>query len=89
MPSKSAPYLTLVWPPQGSAEDPDDCSSIQEQALRNDGWRSVSLDEMRSLPRGNLFVLHGLMLNGQMTFWLKRVPVGGPEPKLPAILSTP
>lgn len=80
MPSKELPYLTLVWPPQGSDEDPDDCSSILEQALKSDGWRSVSLAEMRTLPPGTLFVLHMVTLRGQATYWLKQVQPGVPSP---------
>lgn len=85
MPSNRAHYLTLVWPPQGSDEDPGDSSSILEQGLKSDGWRSVSLPEMRALPPGRLFVLHMAVLWGKPTFWLKMFAPGQAEPIPPQI----
>jgi len=73
MPSTSPPHLSLVSPPPVSVGEPGDFGSMLEQALRSDGWRSVCLLELRCLPRDANLVLHGIEIEGKMTYWIKEV----------------
>lgn len=56
------------------AEELDASSFTLEQVLKNDGWRSVSVEDLKRLPPDQLVVLHGYLINGQMTYWLKDAP---------------
>jgi hypothetical protein len=89
MPLKSPPYLTLVWPPVASAEDPGDFSYIQEQALKNDGWRFVSHDDLQHLAPDTWACLTGVLINGRMTLWLKDVPKTPPARALTVVSNVP
>jgi len=80
MPSKQAPYLSLVWPPRDLVEDPDAFLSMQATALRRDGWRSVSLDDLRMLPANAWVELVSIRTrrNGQEvihSFWMREMPL--------------
>jgi hypothetical protein len=74
MPSKPKPYLRLVWPPAATEEELADSSFILLRALENDGWRSVSIDDMRNLPPDMLCIIHGYMINGRVQYFLKPAP---------------
>lgn len=75
MQSKQKPYLRLVWPPQGPAELDVDSWSTLEAALRSDGWRSVTPDDLRSLPPDYLCIVKGFEdPTGRVTYWLKAAP---------------
>ncbi len=76
MRSKPRPYLKLVWPPLASDEDPGDFLCMQERALKSDGWRSVSLDDLRMLPPDTSAVLTTVKDDqGRIkSFWIKNAP---------------
>lgn len=76
--SKQKPYLRLVWPPAVLDEDNDDSSFTLPQALRSDGWRSVSVEDLRRLPPDSLVIMNGYMIDGQLTYWLKDAPQVSP-----------
>lgn len=74
MQSKQKPYLRLVWPRVVSGEAPGASWFTLVQGLKSDGWRSVSVEELRQLPNIPCEVVGWRSPSGETIYWVKDAP---------------